>query len=52
MIANDVSSADSGFDSDYNRVTVFSKQGHVIHLEREAKRTLAFKLLSIISHQI
>lgn len=48
IIANDVSEAGVGFNSDNNRVTVFTKTEHY-ELETMSKRILATKLVAMMS---
>ncbi|MDX1503837.1 MAG: bifunctional phosphopantothenoylcysteine decarboxylase/phosphopantothenate--cysteine ligase CoaBC [Thermoanaerobaculia bacterium] len=46
IVANDVSREDTGFESEQNEVTVFSRLGEPLFLERQSKRLLAAKLVS------
>ncbi len=51
IVANDVSRKDIGFGSDFNEATILCKDGKVIHLERETKRSIAHKILDIVKSQ-
>ena len=44
LIANDISRKDIGFSSDYNEVTILSKDGSMKKLEKADKMTIAYKI--------
>ena len=46
---NDVSSEDQGFQSDFNTITILSKDGKKVILEQNTKFFLADKILEIVS---
>lgn len=48
LIANDVSRKDIGFSSDYNEVSVLSKDGTVKHIERASKTDIAKRIFEEI----
>ena len=48
ILVNDVSSKSSGFQSDFNKVTVLSKNGDVFEFDLLEKDSLAMKILDII----
>ncbi|HXI12445.1 MAG TPA: bifunctional phosphopantothenoylcysteine decarboxylase/phosphopantothenate--cysteine ligase CoaBC [Thermoanaerobaculia bacterium] len=45
IVANDVSDSSIGFDVDQNRVTLFSKDGSAIAVDRASKRVIADRIL-------
>ncbi len=49
LVANDVSRADIGFDSEANEVTVFGRDGSVVHLSRRPKIEIAAELLKLFA---
>ena len=49
LVANDVSRADIGFDSDENEVTVYRRTGKPIFFPRRSKESLAVKLIELFS---
>ncbi len=51
IVANDVSRKDIGFESDYNEVTVITKNG-IVNLERMTKKEIANSLLDILLKEI
>jgi phosphopantothenoylcysteine decarboxylase/phosphopantothenate--cysteine ligase len=50
IVANDVSSADSGMESDANEVTIFFRNGEKEKISRASKRIIARALVKIFSH--
>lgn len=48
MVANDVSRADSGMESDDNAVTIFFRNGEVEKISRAPKKNIARALMKII----
>ena len=48
IIANDITAKDTGFGSEYNRVTIISKDGTEISLDKMTKREVARNLFDII----
>ena len=48
-VANDVSRADIGFDSDDNEVTVYSREGQPVFFPRRSKELLSAKLIELFS---
>lgn len=48
LIANDISRKDIGFSSDYNEVTILSKDGSMKKLERADKMTIAHQIFGEI----
>lgn len=51
LIANDISRKDIGFSSDYNEVTILTKSGETIKLERNTKQKIAEKIFEVIYGQ-
>lgn len=49
LVANDVSRADIGFDSDDNEVTVYSREGQPVFFPRRSKELLSAKLIELFS---
>ncbi len=52
IIANDVSGADTGFDSEYNAVSIYKKDGTELHLKRDSKRKIADRIVTEIAADI
>jgi phosphopantothenoylcysteine decarboxylase/phosphopantothenate--cysteine ligase len=50
IVANDVSSPDSGMESDANEVTIFFRNGEKEKISRASKRIIARALVKIFSH--
>jgi phosphopantothenoylcysteine decarboxylase/phosphopantothenate--cysteine ligase len=50
IVANDVSSADSGMESDANEVTIFFRNGEKEKISRASKRIIARALVKIFLH--
>ena len=48
IAANDVSETASGFDSEFNRITLLSKDGRTFELPLQDKKTLARLMLDIV----
>ena len=48
IIANDVSKKDSGFNSDYNRVSIFDGSGKIQVIKKNKKSFIANKIAEII----
>ena len=48
IVANDVSDASIGFDSDQNEVMVFGRDGSSTRLERAAKAVIANRILDLV----
>lgn len=51
LIANDISRSDIGFSSDYNEVTILSKDGSMQKLNRADKREIAKQIFEVIYGQ-
>jgi phosphopantothenoylcysteine synthetase/decarboxylase len=49
IVANDVSKADSGIESDENAVTIFFRSGESKTVSRTSKKIIARELVKIIS---
>lgn len=49
IVANDITSSDTGFQSSENRVTVLTRKGEKLSLEKMSKREVAQKLFDIIN---
>lgn len=49
IVANDITSSDTGFQSSENRVTILTRKGEKISLEKMSKREVAQKLFDIIN---
>ncbi len=49
IIANEVGLKDSGFDSDFNAVDIYSAHHDIVHFSRQLKRELAYALLNWIN---
>ncbi|WP_392486452.1 bifunctional phosphopantothenoylcysteine decarboxylase/phosphopantothenate--cysteine ligase CoaBC [Haloimpatiens sp. FM7315] len=49
IVANDITSKDTGFASSYNKVTVLCKDGQKILLEKMPKRMIARELFNLIN---
>lgn len=51
IVANDVSGKETGFDSEYNAVSIYTSGGGAVHLKKDTKRNLADSILTeIIKH--
>lgn len=48
LVANDVSQAGAGFDSDTNIVTILTRDGHQLQLDRRPKAEIAHEILNQI----
>lgn len=48
IVANDITSNDTGFASEDNRVTILSKEGKVINLEKMSKKQVATNIFDMI----
>ena len=48
IVANDVSKKDIGFDSDFNEISVFTKESHT-HFQKASKNLLAVQLINMLS---
>ena len=48
IIANDVSKKDSGFNSDYNRVSIIDGNGNIKVLKRNKKSFIASKIAEVV----
>lgn len=48
IVANDITSSDTGFASDDNKVIILSKDGEEIYLEKMSKRKVASKIFDTI----
>ena len=48
IVANDVSKKDIGFDSDFNEISVFTKESHT-HLQKASKNLLAIQLINMLN---
>lgn len=48
IVANDITSADTGFASDYNRVTIIDKEGQFAHFDKMSKRQVACEIFNKI----
>ena len=48
IVANDITSVDTGFGSDNNRVIILSKEGEEIYLDKMSKREVASKIFETI----
>lgn len=48
IVANDIKSADTGFASDYNRVTIIDRDGNAAHLDKMSKRQVACEIFNKI----
>jgi len=48
IVANDITASDTGFASDNNKVTILSRDGRTIALEKMSKRQVARKLFDLI----
>lgn len=48
VVANDISASDSGFNSDDNKVTIISRNGEEVHLEKMNKRAVAREIFNKI----
>ena len=52
VVANDVGRTDIGFGSDFNEVSILTKDGSVTKLPRESKNEIAAKILDILVEEI
>ncbi|HAA85082.1 MAG TPA: bifunctional phosphopantothenoylcysteine decarboxylase/phosphopantothenate--cysteine ligase CoaBC [Kosmotogaceae bacterium] len=50
IVANDISSEDSGFESDYNDVWLLFKDGRKIHVPRLAKDEVAYRVVCEVAN--
>lgn len=48
IIANDITGADTGFGSDYNRINIISSDGNVLALDKMSKREAAREIFNTI----
>ena len=48
IVANDISKSETGFASDENKVTIISKSGEEVSLEKMSKREVAKNIFDII----
>ena len=48
IVANDVSKKGIGFDSDFNEISVFTKESHT-HLQKASKNLLAIQLINMLN---
>lgn len=48
IVANDITSSDTGFASDDNKVVIFTKDGEEINLDKMSKRKVASKIFDTI----
>ena len=48
IVANDITSVDTGFGSDNNKVIILSKEGEEIYLDKMSKREVASKIFETI----
>ncbi len=48
LVANDISRKDIGFSSDYNEVTIFSKTGSAVKLDKAPKTEIAKRIFEVI----
>ena len=48
LVANDVSQAGAGFDSDTNIVTILTRDGHQLQLDKRTKAEVAHEILNQI----
>ncbi|KGK88453.1 bifunctional phosphopantothenoylcysteine decarboxylase/phosphopantothenate--cysteine ligase CoaBC [Clostridium sp. HMP27] len=51
IVANDITSSDTGFQSSENRVTILTREGKKLSLEKMSKREVAQKLFDIINNK-
>ncbi|WP_138203285.1 bifunctional phosphopantothenoylcysteine decarboxylase/phosphopantothenate--cysteine ligase CoaBC [Haloimpatiens lingqiaonensis] len=49
IVANDITSNDTGFRSEDNRVTILCRNGQVLEMEKMSKRSVARKLLNLVN---
>ena len=52
IIANDVSKKDSGFNSDYNKISIIDNDGQVKTIKRNKKSFIANKIAEVILDKI
>lgn len=48
IVANDITAKDTGFASEYNKVTILSKDGKVINLDKMSKKQVASNIFDMI----
>lgn len=48
IVANDIMAKDTGFGSDYNRVSIISKDGEIVSLDKMSKREVAREIFNTI----
>lgn len=48
IVANDIMAKDTGFGSDYNRVSIISKGGEIVSLDKMSKREVAREIFNTI----
>jgi len=48
IIANDVSEADKGFNSDFNKVNIISNNGKIIQIKKNKKSYIAHKIVEVV----
>ncbi|WP_097025551.1 bifunctional phosphopantothenoylcysteine decarboxylase/phosphopantothenate--cysteine ligase CoaBC [Clostridium peptidivorans] len=51
IVANDITSADTGFQSSENKVTILTREGKDVSLDKMSKREVAQKLFNIINEK-
>lgn len=49
IVANDITSRDTGFASDDNKVTIITKEGKIVPMEKMTKREVARELFNLIN---
>ena len=52
IIVNDVSKKDSGFNSDYNRISIIDKKGKIKSIPRNKKSFIASTIAKIILEKL
>ena len=50
VVGNDVSSNESGMESDENEVTIFFRDGEIVKIPRSSKKNIARELVKIVSN--
>ena len=50
VVGNDVSSSESGMESDENEVTIFFRNGEMVKIPRSSKKNIARELVKIVSN--
>ena len=48
IIANDISSKDTGFSSDYNEVFIINKNLQVTKIDKDTKQNIAMKIMELL----